>query len=107
MLRIPLVCLDNRKRDGGKVVSPMHQQRSTPQKHYFSVSGTYFCQRLRKPQDVVRLEGLSKLKKFNHLIGFRTHNLPACSTMPQPTMLPHFIDNYYRDDDNYYRDNKI
>jgi hypothetical protein len=60
MLRIPH-CLDNRNTDGGKVVCLMH---STPQKHYFSVSGTHFCYRLSKPQGVVRLEGLCKLKKI-------------------------------------------
>jgi hypothetical protein len=41
MLRIPQ-CLDNRLRDDGKVVSPTHKPRSTPQKH-FSASGTHFC----------------------------------------------------------------
>jgi hypothetical protein len=35
-------CLDNRLRDGGKVVSPTHRTRFTPQKH-FSASGTQFC----------------------------------------------------------------
>jgi hypothetical protein len=39
MLRIPH-CLDNRLRDGGKVVSPTHPPHFTPQKHYyFYVSG--------------------------------------------------------------------
>jgi hypothetical protein len=33
----------NRITDGGEVVSPTHRLRSTPQKHYFSVSGTNFC----------------------------------------------------------------
>jgi hypothetical protein len=38
MLRIPHY-LDNRLTDGGKVVSPTHRPRFTPQKHYyFSVS---------------------------------------------------------------------
>jgi hypothetical protein len=32
------------------------------------------------------LEGLDK--KMNDLIGIRTHDLPSCSTVPQPTMLP-------------------
>jgi hypothetical protein len=41
MLRIPH-CLDNRLTDGSKVVSPTHPPRSTPQEHYFSVSGTRF-----------------------------------------------------------------
>jgi hypothetical protein len=42
MLRIPHL-LDNRHKDGGKVVSPTHRPRSTPQEHYFSASGTHFC----------------------------------------------------------------
>jgi hypothetical protein len=36
---------------------------------------------------IVRLEGLGKLKKI-HLIGTRSHNLPACSIVPQQTTLP-------------------
>jgi hypothetical protein len=42
MLKIPH-CLGKRLTDGGKVVSPTHQPRSTLQKHYFSASGTHFC----------------------------------------------------------------
>jgi hypothetical protein len=42
MFRIPH-CLDNRLIDGGKVVSPTHWPRSTPEKHYFSASGAHFC----------------------------------------------------------------
>jgi hypothetical protein len=41
MLGIPH-CLDNRPTDGDKVVSPTHRLRSSPQKHYFSASGTHF-----------------------------------------------------------------
>jgi hypothetical protein len=40
----------------------------------------------------MRLEGLSKLKKKSHFIGTRTHGLPACSIVPQPTMLPRASD---------------
>jgi hypothetical protein len=36
----------------------------------------------------VRLEGLGKLKKKLTLSGTRTGDLPACSTVPQPTTLP-------------------
>jgi hypothetical protein len=32
---------------------------------------------------VVRLEELGKFKNFIHLIGCRTRDLPACSTVPQ------------------------
>jgi hypothetical protein len=42
VLSIPR-CLDNWLTDGGKVVSPKHQLLVTPQKHYFSASGTHFC----------------------------------------------------------------
>jgi hypothetical protein len=46
-----------------EVVSP------TPQKHYFYDSGTHFCLRLSKPQDLVRLEGLGKFKKSPHRVS--------------------------------------
>jgi hypothetical protein len=35
----------------------------------------------------VRLEGLGKWKQFSDLIGNQTHDLPACSIVPQPIML--------------------
>jgi hypothetical protein len=35
----------------------------------------------------VLLEGFGELKKLNYLIGTRTLDLPACSTVPQPTKL--------------------
>jgi hypothetical protein len=46
-------------------------------------SGTHFCKRLNKPQGLVRLEGLGKLKKCNDLIGSLTCDLPACSIGPK------------------------
>jgi hypothetical protein len=39
------------------------------------------------PRAIVRLEGLGKLEKIQ-LIGTRTRYLPACTIVPQPTMLP-------------------
>jgi hypothetical protein len=39
------------------------------------------------PTAIVRLEVLSELKKNNDPIGNRTHELPACSTVPQPATL--------------------
>jgi hypothetical protein len=39
------------------------------------------------PRAIVRLEGLDKLKKSTSS-GNRTGDLPACSTVPQPTTLP-------------------
>jgi hypothetical protein len=81
MLRI-LHCLDNRLKDGDKVVSPTHRPRSTSQK-YFTCSGTHFCQRLSKPQVLVRLEGLGKFKKFVSLIVSRTHDLSTFTIVPE------------------------
>jgi hypothetical protein len=37
---------------------------------------------------MVRLERLGNLKKKIHFIGNRSRNLPAYSTVPQPTTLP-------------------
>jgi hypothetical protein len=69
MLRIPQ-CLDNQLTDGGKIVSTTHRPRSTPQKHYyFYVSGTHFCQRLSKPQGLVRPEELGKFKNSPHRVS--------------------------------------
>jgi hypothetical protein len=68
--------------DGGKVVSPTYQLRSTPQKHYFSASGTHFCLGLSKPQGLVQLEGLGKLTKIIHVTGSPTRDLPACIIVP-------------------------
>jgi hypothetical protein len=83
MLRNPH-CLDNRLTDGGNVVSPAHRPRSTPEKRYFSASGVHLCRRMSEPQGLVRPEVLRKLKKFIHLIGSRTRELPTCSIVLQP-----------------------
>jgi hypothetical protein len=40
------------------------------------------------PRVIVRLEGLSQLKKSNDLIGNGICDLPACSIVPQPSTLP-------------------
>jgi hypothetical protein len=80
MLRISH-CLDSRLTDGGEVVSLTHRPLSTPQRQYFSASGTHLCRKLR---GLVRLEGLGKLKKLIYFIGSRTRDLPACSIVPQP-----------------------
>jgi hypothetical protein len=36
----------------------------------------------------MKLEGLGQLKKSNNFMGNQTRDLPACSTVPQPTTLP-------------------
>jgi hypothetical protein len=55
---------------------------------------------------MVRLDGLGKMKEFNDLIGTRTRDLPACSTVPQQTMLQRAPQNKVekekeRDGENY------
>jgi hypothetical protein len=89
MLRIPH-CLDNRLTDGGEFVSTKHRLRSTPQKHYSSVSGTYFCYRLSKSQGIVLSEGLGKLKQLIHLIGSRTRDFLVYSSV-STTKLPRVL----------------
>jgi hypothetical protein len=68
MWRIPH-CRDSKLTDGGRVVNLTHRLHSTPQKYYFSASGTTFCWRIGKSQGLVQLEGLGKLKTLIHLIG--------------------------------------
>jgi hypothetical protein len=68
MLRIPHF-VDTQLTDGGNVVSPTHRPRSTPQKHYFSASGTHLCQRLSEPQGPVLPEGLGTLKILTHRVS--------------------------------------
>jgi hypothetical protein len=62
---------------------------------FSSVSGTDFCWRLSKPQDLVQPEVLGKLIELNYLVGSRNCDLPACSIVfvplgyhvPHPTIL--------------------
>jgi hypothetical protein len=49
-------------------------RRFTPQKLYFSASGTHFCQMPSKPQGLMRQEGLGKLIKIVHIIKFRSRD---------------------------------
>jgi hypothetical protein len=44
------------------ILSLTHRPLTTPQKHYFYLSGLHFCWRLNKPQGLVRPEGLGKFK---------------------------------------------
>jgi hypothetical protein len=53
-----------------------------PETLFFSASGTHLCLRPNKLQDLVRPEGLGKLKKFIQLIISRTRDHTAYSIMP-------------------------
>jgi hypothetical protein len=48
------------------------------------------------PIVIVRSEGLGQLKNAD-LIGDRTHDLPACSVVPQPTTLTLQLGNFRSD----------
>jgi hypothetical protein len=85
-LRIPH-CLCNQLTDGSEAVSLTCQRHSTTQKSSFSVSDTHFCYSWSKPQGLVWLKVLGKLKQFNDLIRFQTGKFLACRIVPQPTTL--------------------
>jgi hypothetical protein len=83
-LRLPHL-LDNWLTYGGNVSLTRRPPFTTPQGRFLvhiSVRGWV------NPRAIAWLEGLSKLKKSNDLTGNRTHDLLACSIVPQPTMLP-------------------
>jgi hypothetical protein len=84
MLRIPHF-LDNRLTDGGEAVSLTRQPHFTPRK----IPGIHFCHRLSQPQGHSAAGRIRSIEEPNDLIGNETHDLPACSIVPQPTMLLH------------------
>jgi hypothetical protein len=77
--------LGNRLTDGSEVVSLMCRPQFTPQKHFLVLIYVKGRVILRA---TVQLKGLVKSKKLNDLIGDRTHDLQACSIVPQRTILP-------------------
>jgi hypothetical protein len=81
MLRITH-CLDNRLIHDGENVSLTRSPDL-----FFSAFGTRLCYRVSKPQGLVWLEVLGKLKTFIDLIESQTRDLPTFSIVPQPTTL--------------------
>jgi hypothetical protein len=75
---------DIRLIDGGKVVGPTRRPLSTPEKSLVFI----FVRGWVDPRAIVPLEGLGYIEKIFTLSGTRTGDLPACSTVPQPTTLP-------------------
>jgi hypothetical protein len=90
MLRLPQF-LDDWLTVGGEVVSLVLQPPFTDRK----IPGTHFCQRLSRPQGHSVAGRIRSIEKSNGFTGNRTHNLPACSIMPQPTMLLHALNHIY------------
>jgi hypothetical protein len=73
--------LGNQLADGGEVVSLNCSLASR------KIPGPHFCYRLNQPQDHSVAGRIKSAKKSTELTGNRNRNLPACSTVPQPTML--------------------
>ena len=53
-----------------------------------NIPGTHFCQRLSQPQGHSAAGRIMSMKNSNDTIGNPTRDLPACSAVPQPTVLP-------------------
>jgi hypothetical protein len=70
--------------EGGKIVSPTHRPPLSPG----NIPGTHFGYRLSWPQSHSASGMFVSMKNSNDTIGNRTRDLPACSTMPQPTASP-------------------
>jgi hypothetical protein len=51
------------------------------------IPGTHFCYRLSRPQGHSSAGRIRPIRKSNDLIGNRTRYLPACSIVPQQSML--------------------
>jgi hypothetical protein len=51
------------------------------------IPSTHFCQRMSRPQGHGAAGRIRSIEKPNDLIGNLTRDLPACSIVPQPTML--------------------
>jgi len=77
------VCRISRQlsRKGCKVVSPRHW----PPIHPGDIPGTDFCERLCQPQSHNAARRIKSMKNPEDPIGNQTHDLTACSTMPQST----------------------
>jgi hypothetical protein len=67
-------------------LSALGASRSSPPRN---IPGTHFCQRLSRHRGHSAVEKIRSTEKSNDLIGTWIHDLPACSTVPQPTMLLH------------------
>jgi hypothetical protein len=53
-----------------------------------NIPGTHLCSTLSRPQGHSAAGRIMSMKNSNDTIGNRTRDLPACSTVPQPTASP-------------------
>jgi hypothetical protein len=67
--------------EGGKFVSPTRR----PPLHSVNSPNSHFCYRLSRSQGHSVAGRIMLMKNFNDTIGNRTHDLPACSAVSQPT----------------------
>jgi hypothetical protein len=67
-----------------KVVSPKHRPPLPPG----NTPGTHSCQRLNRPQGHSAAGRIMSMINSNDTIGNRTRDLPTCSIVPKPTVLP-------------------
>ena len=70
--------------EGGKVVKLTHRPPLPPG----NIPGTHFCQRLNQPQGHSATGRNMPMKNSSDTIENRTRELPACTTVPQPRVLP-------------------
>jgi hypothetical protein len=76
--------LDDRFTDGSQVVSLTRRLALIRR----MIPGSHFCKWVSRPQGH-SAAGMSRLiEKSSDLIGNQTRHFPACSTVPQPNMLP-------------------
>jgi hypothetical protein len=66
--------------EGNKVVSPTHRQPLPPG----NIPGTHLCSRLSRSQGHSAAGRIMSMKNSSDTIGNRSHDLPVCSTVPQP-----------------------
>ena len=63
-------------------LTALHTGRFYPPEN---IPGIHFCQRLSQPQDHSVAGRIMSTKNSNDTIGNRTHGLPACSAVRQPS----------------------
>jgi hypothetical protein len=56
--------------------------------HSGNIPSTHFCYRLSQPQGHSAAGNIMSMKNSNDTIGNRTRDLPACSSVSQPTAPP-------------------